>query len=176
MLDELHIRDIYISMQVYPHLPDTASVNEAITLMHHSLNEGNFRTILVHDENNHLQGYLSLHDLIRAVGPGYLQKTQPDFKGHQPFMGIPQDFSALSLIWQEGFSCKIKEAGNRPVGEVMTLIEHTVGLDDPFAKCACLMLIQDVLILPVVDDSKVVGVVRLVDVFEAIARNLDTHC
>ncbi len=175
MLDHLHVRNCYVPMEKYPHLPATATVNEAFKLMHRSLNESNFRTILVHDEDNHLQGYLSLRDLVRAVGPDYLHKSKPDIKGHQPFQGIPQDFSALALIWQEGFTVKIKEAGNRPVGEVMTLIEHTVSLDDPFAKCACLMLIQDAVILPVVDDTRVVGVVRLVDIFETIAKDLSNN-
>jgi predicted transcriptional regulator len=54
----------------------------------------------------------------------------------------------------------------------MTLFEDTVRLDDPFAKCAYLMVIKDLMILPVVEDEKAVGVVRLVDVFERIAQNL----
>jgi len=174
MLDDLHVRDCYIPITDYPHVPATASICDAIQMMHNNLSEGHkYRTILVTDDNQHLQGYLSLRDLTRAVGPTYLSKKTPDYKGHQPFQGISDDFTALSLIWQEGFTLKVMEEARKPVSGVMTLIENTVSLDDPFAKCAYLILVQDVLILPVVEDEKVIGVARPVDLFERIA---DTVC
>ncbi len=174
MLDDLHVRDFYIPITDYPHVSVSASICDAIQMMHNSLIEGHkYRTILVTDDDQHLQGYLSLRDLTRAIGPKYLSKKAPDYKGHQPFMGISEDFTALSLIWQEGFTLKIMEEARKPVSDVLTLIKNTVSLNDPFAKCAYLLLVEDVLILPVVDDDKVIGVVRLVDIFERIA---DTIC
>ena len=174
MLDDLHVRDIYVPITDYPHIPASASICDAIQMMHNSLSEGHkYRTILVTDEEGHLQGYLSLRDLMRAVGPNYLSKKTPSYKGHQPFEGISDDFTALSLIWQEGFTLKVMEEARKPVSGVLTLIENTVSLDDPFAKCAYLLLVQDVLILPVVENDRVIGVIRLVDIFERIA---DTIC
>jgi Mg/Co/Ni transporter MgtE len=173
MLDGLTVRDFYIPMTDYPHIESTSSVCKAIVLMYSSLTEGQkYRTILVTDEQQHLMGYLSLRDLIRAVGPKYLRKKKPQIKGHQPFQVTEQDFTALSLIWQEGFTDKIREEAKQPVADVMTLVDKTVTMDDPFAKCVYLMLAQDVLILPVVEDEKVTGVVRLVDAFDLIADNL----
>ncbi len=174
MLDDLHVRDCYVPIADYPHVPASATICDAISMMHSNLSEGHkYRTILVTDENQHLQGYLSLRDLTRAVGPNFLSKKAPDYKGHQPFQGISDDFTALSLIWQEGFTLKIMEEAKKPVSGVMTLIMNTISLDDPFAKCAYLLLVEDALILPVVEDEKVIGVVRLVDIFERIA---DTIC
>ncbi|MDH3527076.1 MAG: CBS domain-containing protein [Gammaproteobacteria bacterium] len=174
MLDDLHVRDFYVPITDYPHIPASASICDAIQMMHNSLSEGHkYRTILVTDANQHLQGYLSLRDLTRAVGPKFLRKEAPDYKGHQPFQGISDDFTALSLIWQEGFTLKILEEARKPVSGVLTLIKNTVSLNDPFAKCAYLLLVEDVLILPVVEDNKVIGVVRLVDIFERFA---DTVC
>lgn len=173
MLDNLKVRDIYIPMKNYPHIPNTATVSEAILLMHGSQTEAHkYRTILVHDQDEHLVGYLSLRDLLRAIGPDYLKKAAPSFKGNQPFQGIPQDFSALSLIWQEGFTGKILEESQQTVTNYLTLFEHSVKLDDPFAKCAYLLLVKDINVIPVVEDDKVIGVVRLVDIFENIADHL----
>lgn len=173
MLDGLTVRDFFIPMTDYPHIDSSSAVCKAIVLMHSSLSEGNkYRTILVTDEHQRLMGYLSLRDLIRAVGPRYLRKKSPQIKGHQPFQLMDQDFTALSLIWQEGFTDKIREEAKQPVSEVMTLVDKTVTMDDPFAKCVYLMLAQDVLILPVVEDDRVLGVVRLVDAFDLIADNL----
>lgn len=173
MLDSLTVRHFYIPMTDYPHIDATSSVCKAIVLMHSSLMESHkYRTILVADEQQRLLGYLSLRDLTRAVGPPYLRKKAPQISGHQPFQTTDQDLSALSLIWQEGFTEKIREEAKRPVAEVMTLFDKTVTMDDPFAKCVYLMLAQNILILPVVEDDKVLGVVRMVDIFELIADNL----
>ena len=173
MLDGLTVRDFYIPMTDYPHIDSSSSVCKAIVLMHSSLAAGNkFRTILVTDEQQRLMGYLSLRDLIRAVGPHYMRKKAPQIKGHQPFQTVEQDLTALSLIWQEGFTDKIREEAKQAVSEVMTLVDKTVGMDDPFAKCVYLMIAHDLLILPIVDQGKVLGVVRLVDAFDLIADNL----
>ena len=178
MLDELLARDFMILIEEYPHISDSSSICGAMQMMHSNLTEANkYRTILITDENQHLLGYLSLRDLIRAVGPRYLRKQAPDHKGHQPFQGISTDLSALSLIWQEGFTVKIREEAKKPVKEMMTLIEGSVSPDDPFAKCIYLMLVQNELIIPVVENDRVMGVIRLVDIFEIIAENLcaDKH-
>ena len=173
MLDDIKVRDIYIPMKDYPHIPDTATVCDAMKLMVSSQTEAHkYRTILVHDSDEHLVGYLSLRDLLRAIGPDYLKKAAPSFKGNQPFQGIPQDFSALSLIWQEGFTAKIQEESQQTISNFLTLFEHSVKLDDPFAKCAYLLLIEDINVIPVVENDKVIGVVRLVDIFEDIAQQL----
>jgi Mg/Co/Ni transporter MgtE len=173
MLDDLLARDFMIPIEEYPHIDASSSICDAMSLMHSSLAAPHkFRTILVTDEHQHLLGYLSLRDLIRAVGPRYLRKEAPNYKGHQPFQGISNDLSALSLIWQEGFSVKIQEEAKKPVKDMMTLIERTVAPDDSFAKCIYLMMVLDELMIPVVDSDKVIGAIRQVDVFERIAEHL----
>ena len=171
MLDDHIAKDFMVSIDDYPHITESTTICEAISLMQSNLHETHkYRTILVTDEEGHLTGYLSLRDLIRAVGPRYLRKEEPDYKGHQPFMGVSTDLSALALIWQEGFTVKIREEAKKPVKDMLTLIEHTVAADDPFAKCVYLMLIQNELIMPVVEDEIVIGVIRLVDIFELMAE------
>jgi CBS domain-containing protein len=173
MLDDLVATDFMIPIEEYPHIDASSTVCDAMSLMHTSLAAPHkFRTILVTDENQRLLGYLSLRDLIRAVGPGYLRKEAPNYKGHQPFQGIANDLSALSLIWQDGFSVKIRAEAKKPVKDMMTLIEHTVLPGDPFAKCVHLMVVQNELIIPVAENDKVIGVIRLVDIFERIAEQL----
>ena len=174
MLDDLRVKDVYIKIDDYPNISLNAPMGNAFHMMHHVLEDKTkFRTILVLDDDDHLKGYLSLRDLIRAVGPDYLHKTRPDVKGHQPFEGISQDLTALSLIWQEGFTLKMHDELKKPVSEYMTLIEDCVSLEDPIAKCLYLMLFRDVLVLPVVEEGRVAGVIRLVDIFERIADNVE---
>lgn len=180
MLDDLKVKDIYIKIEEYPNISMYAPIGHAIYTMHHALEENGqfhnkYRSILVLDDDDHLKGYLSLRDLIRAVGPDYLHKARPDVKGHQPFTfeGLSQDFSALSLIWQEGFTLKMHDELFKPVHEYMTLMEDQVSLFDPISKCIYIMLYRDMLTLPVVEDEHVIGVIRLVDLFDLIAESVE---
>ena len=170
-MDNLTARDLYVPIEKYPHMTSDSPVSDAIALMHKALVEcTQYRTILVTDSDQHLMGYRSMRDLIRAVGPDFLRKKEPSYHGNQPFQFIPQDFTALSLIWQEGFTLKVKEEIKKPVKEVMTLVQETATFADPFAKCLYRMLARDLTILPVIEDEVVVGAVRLVDLFERIAE------
>lgn len=176
MLDKLKVKDIYIKLDDYPNISFDAPVGHAIHVMHHVIvDQHKYRTILVLDDEDRLKGYLSMRDLIRAVGPDYLHKKQQAVKGNQPFNfdGLSQDLTALSLIWQEGFTLKLQDELSKPVSEYMTLMEDQVTLDDPIAKCIYVLLLHDLLVLPVVEDEEVVGVVRLVDIFERIADNVE---
>ena len=176
MLDDLQVRDVYITIDEYPNIHHNAPIGTAINMMHHVIKtKAKFRTLLVLDDDDHLKGYLSIRDLIRAVGPDYLHKKKPDVKGHQPFNieGLDQDMSALAFIWQEGFTLKLHDELKKPVKEHMTLMEDSVTTEDSIAKCLYLMLFHDVLILPVVEEDHVIGVIRLIDLFDHIAENVD---
>lgn len=176
MLDKLKVKDVYISIDDYPNISLDAPIGHAFHMMHHVIDyQHKYRTILVLDDDDHLKGYLSIRDLIRAVGPDYLNKKRPAVKGNQPFNfdGLGQDLTVLSLIWQEGFTLKMHDELAKPVSEYMTLMEDQVALDDPIAKSLYLMLFHDVLVLPVVEDEQVVGVIRMVDLFERIADSVE---
>lgn len=174
MLDDYTVENIYIPIDDYPNILIGAPIGTAIYMMHHVLEDKHkYRNILVLDEDDHLKGYLSIRDLIRAVGPDYLHKQHLDIKGHQPFGGFEQTFSELSLIWQDRFTTILHDELSKPVHEYMTLVEEQVALDDPLAKCIHIMLLRDILMLPVVKEGEVIGVVRLVDLFECIATNVE---
>lgn len=176
MLDDVRVKDVYIRIEDYPNVSLDAPIGHAIHIMHHVLADKNkYRNILVLDDDDHLQGYLSLRDLIRAVGPDYLQKRRPDVKGHQPFNidGINQDLASLSLLWEEGFTAKMHNELKKPVRDYMTLMEDQVLMEDHISKCMYLMLIRDVIVLPVVENEQVIGVIRQVDIFERIAGSVE---
>ncbi len=176
MLDSLSVRDLYVSIDEYPHIAGDAPIAEAFAILASALNaHTRYRSILVHDRRGYLEGYLTMRDLIHAVAD-FQHGEQHPYKYYHPFEGIPGDLTALSLIWQEGFELKIREETRKPVHEVMIRVEETVCLDDPFGKCVYLMLARDVRMLPVVDENnQVLGVVRLVDLFQHIAKAIKEH-
>jgi len=176
MLDKLSVRDLYVSIDEYPHISADAPIAEAFAVINSALEaHTRYRSMLVHDKYGYLKGYLTMRDLIHAVAD-FQHGKQPAYRYYHPFEGIPEDFTALSLIWQEGFMLKITEETLTPVHEVMTQVKDTVSLDDPFGKCVYLMLAGDVRMLPVVEENnRVLGVVRLVDLFQRIAGAIRNH-
>ena len=111
MLENHQVKDIYIKIDDYPNISINAPLGHAFHVMHHELEDKKkYRSILVLDDDDHLKGISLIRDLIRAVGPDYLHKKQPDVKGNQPFNleGMQQDLSALALIWQDGFTVKLQ--------------------------------------------------------------------
>lgn len=176
MLDNVRVKDLYIKIDDYPNVSLDAPIGHAIHIMNHVLEDENkYRNILVLDDDDHLQGYLSLRDLIRAVGPEYLQKRHPDVKGNQPFYSeeITEDFAALSLFWEEGFTAKLHNELTKPVSDYMTLMQDQLSLEDHMSKSMYLMLLHDVIVLPVVEEGQVIGVIRQVDVFDRIAKSVE---
>ena len=160
-----------MSIAEYPHIQLDAAIKDAFSILKKSYKEGcGFRTILVMDEENHLKGVLTLRDMIRAVVPGFLKEKESPRSGLQPYMPADQDYPALLLIWEEDFAGKCRKEAEKTVGEVMTKIEKTVKLDDAVSRCAYLMVKHDLIIIPVIDDGKALGVVRQVDVFKEITN------
>lgn len=177
MLDDLHVRDFYVSLEKYPHVCASCSVKDAVALMHDALTEKHkYRTVLVYDDIHQLLGYLSLRDLMHALGPDYFRRHTLGKNEEQPYPDeISQDLTALSIIWQDEFTRKIKDAAKKPVSEVMSPLREHVKLDDPVAKCIYKMLTTDVFVLPVVQDEEVVGIIRLFDMFDIIADCLEKN-
>lgn len=162
-------RDLMVPISEYPHIRDDVPVREAFAILKKNFDQGKgYRTILVLDGNNQLKGILTLRDMIRAVGPDFLKKESFG-GGHGQYEGFQQEFPALTQIWQESFSEKCKEAAGKAVKESMKRFEDKVLADDTIAKCAYLMSVRDVVVLPVVDKERVVGVVRMVDIFREIS-------
>lgn len=116
MLDKLTVKDVYIKIDKYPNIAIDAPLSQAFYFMHHDLEDNTkYRTILVLNQEGHLKGYLSINDLIRAIGPNYLHKQQPSIHGNQPFLSLEQDFKILATLWQDGFKTNLNKELEKPV-------------------------------------------------------------
>jgi Mg/Co/Ni transporter MgtE len=66
-----------------------------------------------------------------------------------------------------------KEKAERPVSEVMVPAKHFVEPDDPITKAADLMLDNDLILLPVIENKKkFVGVIRMIEIFDELTNAL----
>ena len=64
---------------------------------------------------------------------------------------------------------KVKEAAQIAVSEVMSPIKATVDAGDSLAKALFLMVKEEVSRMPVMAEEKVVGIIRLSDLFQEVS-------
>ncbi len=173
MFAKKEIHELYVPIAEYPHIGPEAELGEAFTLLYrlHAEEGKGYRAVLVVDEDGHLKGILTMKGMVRALGPGFLKSKLPQ-KGHQPYQGLETEFPALAHLWQDQFSEQCRVEAKAKVKEIMDKVKEPVRTTDPIAKAAYLMILRDTVVLPVVENGNVVGVVRLVDIFEEMAKAL----
>ncbi len=155
------VRDILVPLAEYPHIRDSATVREAYAVLHAGYAQGRrFRHLLVLDGEDRLIGLLGIRDLLRAIFPDYLKDVSPT--RHQ---GLDQQFPALSTLWQDDFATQSAVQAAKPIGPHIGPVKATVAIDDPVSKAAYLMVMMESSMLPVSDGKRIVGAVRVIDVF-----------
>jgi len=77
---------------------------------------------------------------------------------------------SLTVLMGDVFGPQMKEHSQRPVSEVMSPIQVTVDGNAPIPKALYLMVKENVGLMPVIQDGKVTGMIRLSDLFNEIAK------
>ena len=161
------VKDVMIGIFEYPHVPYWFSINQAIRIVKVSFLSAkkytNPMAILVFDEKYNLMGTLTLKDILNGLEPRFMN---PSTKARVP----EEEESGLALIWDTLFTKSTKELAEKPVSEIMTPAKHFVDPGDPVTKAAYLMLHNDLALVPVLEDKKkLVGLVRMIEIFDAIS-------
>ncbi len=165
--------EIMIPIEDYPHIPHWFTIRQAVAELSKAILEIGDRTslpraIMVFDKDYHVVlGIVRRRDILRGLEPKFLKTMTMPRRKRLFEIDIDPNLADLS-------SGKIGKAmldqAEVPVSEIMQPVVATVRHDDHLAKVIYKMVSQDLNLLPVLKDSKVVGVVRSVDVFEEIAE------
>lgn len=163
MPNQKKVKDLMIPLEDYPHIPYWFTLRQAIAIVREATIkfEGTFepRAVLVFDEKYQLMGILTLRDIIKGLEPRFLKETSL----------IKMDPS-LTVLMGDLLGPNMKEASQRPVSEVMSPIQAVVDANAPIVKALYLMIKENVGMMPVIQDSKVAGMIRLSDLFGEIAK------
>ncbi len=161
------VADLMIRLEDYPHVPYWYTLRQAMAIVREAAIkfERTFepRSVLVFDEKYHLLGILTMEDIIRGLTPKLLQgavaKMQAAFDLDSTLADLETDISGP----------KVKEAAQTAVSELMSPIKATVEAGDSLAKALFLMVKAEVSRMPVMAEEKVVGIIRLSDLFQEIS-------
>ena len=161
------VRDLMIPLKDYPHVPYWFTIRQAMAIVRETAIkfEGAFepRSLLVFDEKYNLLGILTQGDIIRGLIPKSLQGTIAKLRA-----AIDLE-SAIANLEADISGPAVKEAAETTVSEVMSPIRVTLDIDDSLAKALLLMLKEDIDRVPVMEEQRVVGMVRRSEVFQEIA-------
>lgn len=159
------IKDILIPLAEYPHIRSNATLRDAFAALRKCQVDSQhaYRHVLVLDETDHLVGQLGMHDLLRALLPDFLQD-------HGHFEGAQPDYPSLAMIWQDTCETQCQEMADKPVLPFMGTVKNKLKLGDPLTLAAYFMAVSRASILPVTEGNRVIGVVRLLDVFNAASK------
>ena len=156
------VKDLMIPLEDYPHIPYWFTLRQAMAIVREAAIkfEGTFepRAVLVFDEKYQLMGMLTLRDVVRGLEPKFAEDK-----------GLIKADPSLAVLLGDIFGPGMKEASQRPVSEVMSPIKVTVNGDDPITKALFLMIKENVGMMPVLQDNKVVGMVRMNELFKEIS-------
>ncbi|MFH2055460.1 MAG: CBS domain-containing protein [bacterium] len=166
--------DIMIPLNKYPHLPYWFTLRQALVEMEKSVIEMNDRkslprVVLVFNEQYELMGMVRRRDILRGLEPEFLVDKPLEYRKKLFDVDITPALAGFSY---EELMSGVEKRADRPVSDVMVPIEQTANHDDHIFKVIYEMNVHDLSLLPVLEDGRVIGVVRSVDVFHQVAKLL----
>jgi CBS domain-containing protein len=152
-----------IPLQDYPHIPYWFTLRQAVALVRESALKyaGAFepRTVLVFNEKYQIVGILTLRDILKGLEPAFLKESE-----------LIKADPTLAIVMGDLFGPGMARQAERPVSEVMGPIRASVKADDSLVKALFIMVKENVGMMPVIEDNRLVGMVRLTDLFLEVSQ------
>jgi CBS-domain-containing membrane protein len=170
-MEHVHAGEIMVPLDLYPHIPYWFTIRQAIAEMESAEIESNGRTsvprvVLVFDETYRLMGFIRRRDIFHGLLPAYLlEDSDKEIRETYDIHVDPH----LSEVFDTQESV-IMELSNRPVSSIMHPIVHSVQHNDTLLKTVQELVVNNVYMLPVMKEGKIVGVVRSLDVLHSVAK------
>ena len=163
------VKDVMIGIFEYPHIPYWFSMDQAMRIIKVSfISTKKYPeplAMLVFDEKYNLLGTLTLRDILSGLEPKFM-KTPPD-----KAQVLAEAETELSLVWDTLFAKESRDLAKKPVSEVMTPAKFFVEPTDPLTKAAYLMIHNNLILLPVLENKKkFVGLVRMIEIFDELSE------
>ena len=161
------VRDLVIPLEEFPHLHETQTLHDAVEVLL-SFTCGEFdrvryAEILVLNDRNQLSGRVTLQNILLSLDPRLKEASK--VKG---FEGKGTGFLDLVVLWEDSFFVECRKWSHILIKDLMSPIEHIVKGSDPVLKALAIMTNTKTFVLPVVEDGRVIGVIRLKEIFKTI--------
>ncbi len=171
-LEKLTAGEIMVPIGDYPKVSPDATLREAILVMEAAQlvvagRSSLPRVLLVIDEHAQLLGHIRRRDVMRGLEPKFLLTRPLNYR--KKWFDVEVD-PLLSELNAERLISEINERADRPVADVLLPMKGSVLASDPIMTALYEMRSLGVPLVPVMDGTQVLGVVRTVEVFREMAR------
>lgn len=174
MSKEKVVKDVMVDVFGYPHIPYWFTTKNAMDIIKKSFLETDScarpMAVLVFDQQYNLMGLVTIKNILLALEP----KTIKSMSIKDADIAM-MDENGLLNFESKIFYEEMKDLAQKPVSEIMTPVKTFVSPQDSIVKAGFLMIRHNLTILPVLEEGKkLVGVVRLTDVFKEICNILSS--
>jgi CBS domain-containing protein len=173
------VREMMIPLDKYPWVRIDDTLRHAVEVIEEAKLEVGRRAslprvLLVFDHDDDLVGIVRRRDIMRGLEPSFLVRQPLEYRVKLFEVAADPNLSELSseLSKEAGLERVVKglrEQASRPVGDVLRPSPTSLGPDDQVMKAVYEMVSLNQSLIPVVEDDKVIGVLRSVDVFHELA-------
>jgi len=165
-----YVRDIMKPLHSYPHVDADATLGDVFAILKERYDAAEqFRSVLVVDKNQRLIGKIGLHDLLQSLLPDYLLQidiSSPD--------SIDDSLVSLARRWQENSDDHFRKVSSYRVGYYAKRAAPPIAPDAPLTLAVCLFANSVFNVIPVTENERIVGVLRIVDLLAIAAISIRT--
>lgn len=172
------IKDLMVPLSEYATVPDDATLTDAVLALKESqenYDQGKYRhrSILVYDKDKNVVGKISMISVLRGLEPKYEEMLSDNGPMHVGFTrNLQKTMVEQFQLWEAPLTRVCEKAAAVNVEAFMTtplpgeFIEADATLDEAIHQ----LVIGSHQSLLVKEDDKVVGILRLTDVFDVVAE------
>jgi len=175
------VKDLMVPLSKYATVPQGATLYDVVMSLKKAQEEFDtthhcHRAVLVLDANENVIGKVAQFDILRALEPKYDEMLTTPKKSFN--LGFTRRFQKSMLeqlrLWEGPMDHICKKAIERKVETFMHAPEEVEIIDENYSLNEAIhqLFIGYHQSLLVTDNKKIVGVLRLTDVFEAIADSI----
>ena len=180
----ISVKDLMVPLDEYATVPESATLYEAVLALEEAQEKFEHlpykhRAVLVYGPKDRIVGKLSQLDIIKALEPKYGEMG--DIKSLSRF-GLSRKFITSILeqnyLWEKPLTDICRKAADTTVRDFM----HRPGEGEYVSEVASLEMACHQLVLGhhqsllVTRGDKIVGILRLTDVFNAVFQTMKTTC
>ena len=181
-MKDIEIKDVMIQLPDYATVSEDDSLSDAIAVLkksqQNSTHKYKHRAVLVFNRQGHITGKLSMFDIIKALEPKYRHFEHPEsFSGiGLSRFGLNHDFLKSLIgtfsLWDETLEELVRKALIIPVRDIMYSPAECeyVNIDRPISEAVHQFILGSHQSLLVLKGKRVIGVLRLSDIFNLICN------
>jgi CBS domain-containing protein len=178
MAKQKYVIDIMLPLDEYAVVSEEATLLDAFITLHEAqkrLPAGRqpHRAVLVVNKENNIVGKLGHLGFLKALEPGYKNLGQLDMISKA---GLTKDFIASMMknynLLQDDLDDIRNQTKKIKIKDVMRPVTEQVDVNDTINEAIHKIIMWQILSVPVTKGGKVVGILRLSDLFDEVSRNI----